>query len=140
MTKRRRRLLAALALLTLISVLALPAVHWRLVGWARGEPFWKGRPASYYARWAHHYFERHGRVEFWVRGNVGDAAADLFWDDANPFTEADETAAPVLATFLSDPNFSVANFASCRLFEFGREVESRYVPEYTANRHAPQRP
>src|SRR5437667_138733 len=49
MTKRRRRLLAALAVLALLGVLALPAVHWRLIGWWRGEPFYQGRPASYWA-------------------------------------------------------------------------------------------
>src|SRR5436309_10894633 len=49
MTKRRRRLLLALALLALVGVLALPGVHWRLIGWWRGEPFYQGRPASYWA-------------------------------------------------------------------------------------------
>ena len=32
MTKRRRRLLLALAVLALVGVLALPGVHWRLYG------------------------------------------------------------------------------------------------------------
>src|SRR5437763_15710605 len=49
MTQRRRRLLVALSLLALLGVLALPGVHWRLVGWWRGEPFYDGRPASYWS-------------------------------------------------------------------------------------------
>src|SRR4051812_26669562 len=50
MTCRRRRLLLFLAAAAVLLVLALPAVHWRLVGWARGEPFFDGRPASYWRR------------------------------------------------------------------------------------------
>jgi hypothetical protein len=49
MTQRRRRLLIGLAVLALLGVLALPAVHWRLIGWAKREPFYRGRPVSYYA-------------------------------------------------------------------------------------------
>ena len=50
MTRRRRRLLIGLAVLALVGVLALPGVQWRLIGWAKGEPFYRGRPASYFAR------------------------------------------------------------------------------------------
>jgi hypothetical protein len=32
-----------------LFVLALPPVHWRAYGWARGEPFYHGRPASYWS-------------------------------------------------------------------------------------------
>lgn len=46
---RRRRLLIGLAVLALGGVLALPSVHWRLVGWWQGEPFYRGMPASYWA-------------------------------------------------------------------------------------------
>src|SRR5437588_13051789 len=49
MTKRRGRLLAGLAALAMLGVLALPSVHWRLIGWWRGEPFYQRRPASYWA-------------------------------------------------------------------------------------------
>src|SRR5947208_1405182 len=100
MTKRRRRLLA-LAVLALLGVLAFPGVHWRLVGWARGEPFYQGRPASYYAdrvrswhdmqpsgvfvSWGPGY-DHKGYLctpaEAWVRKNVGHGAASLVWDHA----------------------------------------------------------
>src|SRR5205823_12329398 len=49
MTRRRRRLLIGLAVLALGGVLGLPGVHWRLIGWARGEPFYRGRPATYWS-------------------------------------------------------------------------------------------
>ena len=48
MTRRRQLILASLSVLAAAGVLALPAVHWRLVGWARDEPFWHGMPASYW--------------------------------------------------------------------------------------------
>jgi hypothetical protein len=41
-------LLVALAALITFCVLLHPAVHWRLYGWERGEPFWRGRPACYW--------------------------------------------------------------------------------------------
>jgi hypothetical protein len=49
MTRRRKLVLSAVAALGVASVLALPGVHWRLIGWWRSEPFYQGRPASFYA-------------------------------------------------------------------------------------------
>jgi hypothetical protein len=47
---RRRRLLAFLAVFAVLGILALPPVRWRVVGWAKREPFWHERPVSY---WRH---------------------------------------------------------------------------------------
>jgi hypothetical protein len=47
MTRHRRLYLASFAALGLV-VLALPGVHWRLIGWARWEPFYQGRPSLYW--------------------------------------------------------------------------------------------
>lgn len=46
--KRRWRLWLILALLLLGGSLLHPAVHWRLIGWAKGEVFYQGRPTSYW--------------------------------------------------------------------------------------------
>jgi hypothetical protein len=43
----RRRILVALGVVA-VALLALPAVHWRAWGWLRREPFFNGRPASYW--------------------------------------------------------------------------------------------
>jgi hypothetical protein len=48
MTRRRKLLLSLLAAVTTAAVLALPGVHWRLYGLARGEPFYDGRPFSFW--------------------------------------------------------------------------------------------
>jgi hypothetical protein len=48
-TKRLRRLLILLAVVVPQGVLTLPGVHWPVIGWARGEPFYRARPASYWA-------------------------------------------------------------------------------------------
>jgi len=54
--KRRWRLLATLGLLVLVgTVLAHPAVYWPLVGWARGEAFYRGRPSSYWSQEMRHW-------------------------------------------------------------------------------------
>jgi len=49
MKLRKRPLLLSLILLLLAGgVLSLPPVHWRLIGWWRGEAFFKGLPTSYW--------------------------------------------------------------------------------------------
>jgi len=54
--KRRWRLLATLGLLVLVgAVLVHPAVYWPLVGWARGEAFYRGRPSSYWSQEMRHW-------------------------------------------------------------------------------------
>jgi len=48
--KRRWRLLVCLGLLlAAVGTVLHPAVHWRLVGWAKGEAFYQGRPTSWWA-------------------------------------------------------------------------------------------
>ncbi|OAI48645.1 hypothetical protein AYO44_06695 [Planctomycetaceae bacterium SCGC AG-212-F19] len=47
--KRHSRLLVVLAVLLVTANVLHPAVHWRLIGWARGEAFYQGRPTSYWA-------------------------------------------------------------------------------------------
>jgi hypothetical protein len=45
----RGRLLLSLVLLILAGgALSLPPVHWRLIGWWRGEAFFQSRPTSYW--------------------------------------------------------------------------------------------
>ena len=57
----RRKLLIVLAALAAAVALAIigPGVYWRLVGRARGEAFYDGRPTSYWAR----QIETHADVE-----------------------------------------------------------------------------
>lgn len=44
------RLLLGLSLLLLVVASLLhPSVHWRVIGWWRGEAFYQGRPTSYWA-------------------------------------------------------------------------------------------
>jgi hypothetical protein len=48
--KRRWRLWLGLAVvLVLAGGLAHPSVHWRLIGWLKGEAFYQGRPTSWWA-------------------------------------------------------------------------------------------
>jgi hypothetical protein len=49
--KRRKLIWLGLAtVVTIAGVALLPSVHWRLIGWARSEAFFEGRPTSYWKR------------------------------------------------------------------------------------------
>jgi len=51
MKLRCRTVLLSVGLLLLVGgTLSLPAVHWRLIGWWRGEAFFQGRPTSWWSR------------------------------------------------------------------------------------------
>jgi hypothetical protein len=54
----RRRKIALIALATAATAVAglLTNSHWKVYGWVRGEPFWRGLPASYYAAQAGDFF------------------------------------------------------------------------------------
>jgi hypothetical protein len=86
-TKRRRRLLGLLALAALAGVLAVPAVHWRLIGWWRGEPFWQGRPASYYASHISAHWRAVSPTEIWVRDHLPSGVREVVWGDHREIVE-----------------------------------------------------
>jgi len=45
---KRSAIVLLFGLLIFGAILGVPSVHWRLIGWARGESFHRGRPTSYY--------------------------------------------------------------------------------------------
>lgn len=45
--KRRNVWMCLMLLLVAVSFM-LPAVHWRVIEWAKGEAFYQGRPTSYW--------------------------------------------------------------------------------------------
>ena len=59
-------------LLIVASSLLLPAVHWRLIGWARGEAFYQGRPTSYWKRQVRQAVMK----DFFLSGDLYFAEAD----------------------------------------------------------------
>jgi hypothetical protein len=130
MKNRRRLLLISLAVVAVLGTISLPAVHWRLVGWWRREPFYQGRPASYWAA-----------VILSINGGIGirdgvpctiieycdDPFAWLKWRlgikphvtnlarDQLPFVDRDPTAVPVLIALLRYPDEDVRNWAAVML-------------------------
>lgn len=46
--KKRRRIGLGLVSMIAIGTLFTPAVHWRMIGWSRGEAFYQGRPTSWW--------------------------------------------------------------------------------------------
>src|SRR5262249_5528758 len=45
----RRYCFVLLVCAVLLAAFAHPAVHWRALGWSRGEASYRGRPTSYWA-------------------------------------------------------------------------------------------
>jgi hypothetical protein len=133
MTQRRRRLLIGLAVLALGGVLALPAVHWWLIGWVRGEPSYHGQPTTFWSRRIQQYgygvpgMQMHGG-RYYVRPydplarikqSLGLAGAyDPFVDREMPFIDPDPDGIPVLTALLGDDEPTVRGFAVVALFRF----------------------
>lgn len=126
----RRKLLIVTGVLALALLAALSDLRWRLYGLVSGQPTYRGLPASYYARritesgwglsngplggyghitwgtqprllWGARW--QRGSVETWVRQNVGDGIAGLFWSPQRFETlfDREPAALPVLAALLN---------------------------------------
>jgi hypothetical protein len=126
--------------LALLGVLALPGVHWRLVGWRRGEPFYRGRPASYWAG----SVRKDGSLPGWLSEHGGRYYArpydplarlkkafgladayDPFVDREVPFFQAGPDAVPVLTALLADPEPEVRCYAALALWEMSMRGEGQ---------------
>jgi hypothetical protein len=110
--KRYWRLLLCLALLLVIGASLLhPAVHWRLIGWARGEAFYLGRPTSYWKsecrQWEHRYDHPAGswtghfhwvRHSTWLEMRIGQWTGQLPAKTAEkmPLLQGDQAAVHVI--------------------------------------------
>jgi hypothetical protein len=122
MTKRRRLVLVSAAAVVLSGMLALPGVHWRLYGWAKGEAFFRGRPTSYYRPFCHKdYFLPTGMVTIdpyeggWVQRLLGRWLTHRLFDKYNPLDDCDSASVPVLVELLRDPDWEVRFWAVCYL-------------------------
>lgn len=141
MTKRRNRWLIGLLALAFLATLATPSVHWPLIGWAKGEVFYRGRPTTY---WMHEVME----VES-VGGCLGPPVfrrkveplatlqrlvglpisyRDVPEEDVNCLS-VDPTAVPVLRALLAAPHPKVRKDAAHYL---GCQQSREAVPELTA--------
>ena len=143
MIKRRKVLLAGAAITAALVVLALPAVRWPLVGWWRGEPFYDGRPASYWsaavAPLSSHYklygpapgIECHTPdclfPELWRRLGVV-VPTRLLADDEVPLGQGDPAAVPVLQVLLRGPDEQAQVYAAWALARVGPAAAAA-VPE-----------
>jgi hypothetical protein len=132
---RRRKLLAAGAALAVVAVtLSFPAVHWPLVGWLRGEPFYRGRPASYWAAAVEplstHFILNAPApgIECYapdclfpgLRKRLGRPVPSRLLPAAEaPFGEGDSAAVSVLVVLLRHPNESVQMHAAWALARVG---------------------
>jgi hypothetical protein len=111
----RRWLRRLIVLATFAVVLALPPAHWRLIGSWRGEPFYNGRPASFYRPLVH--VENLPKLvclgplvpDEWpvIRSVFGDQIADWLQGDRRQLFNRDPAAVPMLTALLRDPDWDV---------------------------------
>jgi hypothetical protein len=130
-----------------LGVLSLPPVHWSLLGCIRGEPFYRGRPASYWRADIMACEPHMGFVCFlvdgsrfppqtltvdWIRRLSRPTLLVLQWvqrwdveklgeflDPPPPMQECDPSAVPVLMALLGDPDPNVRYFAVQKLANLG---------------------
>jgi hypothetical protein len=115
----RRRLCLCLCL-TLLLVALLPAVHWRLIGWVKGEAFYQGRPTSWWSREVDNLTKPSWIDQYLGRANRDEAELAL--------VTRDREAIPVLIELLHDSSRDVRLFAVEGLFYFGHEAKSAVGP------------
>jgi hypothetical protein len=137
MTKRRRRLLIVLAVAALLGgTLALSPVHWWLYGTWRGEPFYRGWPASYCVARARKAVRLGApksvrdftTAEALVRDYLSQTFADLVWGGPPPFhdwsglprlrgmqPDLGPEAIPVLTVLAGDADAGVRFYAAIEL-------------------------
>jgi hypothetical protein len=143
MTMRRKLLLAGAALAAALVMLTLPAVRWPLVGWWRGEPFYDGRPASYWsaalAPLSSHYklYGSAAEIECYapdclfpaLRRRLGMVVPTrLLTDGEVPMGQGDAAAVPVLRALLRVPDEQAQIYAAWALARIGPPAAAA-VPE-----------
>jgi hypothetical protein len=143
MSKRRRLVLAGAAVAAALVVLTLPAVRWPLVGKWRGEPFYEGRPVSYWSAavepLSSHYklFGPAAEIECYapdclfpaLRRRLGLVVPTrLLADGEVPLGQGDPAAVPVLRALLREPDEQAQGYAAWALARVGPAAADA-VPE-----------
>jgi hypothetical protein len=135
--KQRWRVWLGLTILLLLigAVFLLPAAHWRVIGWLKGEAFYQGRPTSYwdseiskiddrifddgYATESRDFvrLRQPASWEMWFANNLG----VLPPDQVMVLTKCDLAAVPVLKElFVSSEKLKVRRFAAAQLERIGK--------------------
>jgi hypothetical protein len=134
----RRRLLLGLVLPLLAgSTLSLPAVHGRLIGWARGQAFFEGRPTSWWEREIRTAYglalsDEHGVPYRWYVRKPPPSTWESFtslllgypsMDTQDPsLTDGDPKALPVLVELIRSPHAKARWVAVSGLGALGRKA------------------
>jgi hypothetical protein len=127
MTRRRKLALVALVAGAAVVVGLLTNSHWKVYGWVRGEPFWRGLPASYYASQAGAFFSGDrsspmSAFERFCRQRLPTTVTSAFWPANPPFHEKgiiikreDTDVIPVLLHMTHHPRTNVRWWATSML-------------------------
>jgi hypothetical protein len=156
MKRRRRVWLAWAVLLVVAAAFVHPAVRWGVIGWARGEAFYQGRPTSYWVRevrrldmldmWTsgilYFFPPERTKTEQWLERHTG---IQLSGGRSASLPLDDPAAVPVLLELLKSEDFQVRLFAIQALGHIGPDARpawdglretSRTTQEYLVYREA----
>jgi hypothetical protein len=144
-TRRRKLLFVGAAIATLAVVVSLPRVYWPLVGWWRGEPFYLGMPASYWAgevsllSAGYELVGQEPRVECYradclfpgLRRRFGMVVPSRLLPEGQvPLGQGDPAAMPVLLALLHGPDNNAQLHAAWALAKVGPAAREA-LPELT---------
>ena len=138
---KRRRIWLCLTLLLLVALFMLPAVHWRLIGFVKGEAFYQGRPTSWWSGelrqwgpayhitiggpgriWAHRIMWH--RQSTWLE-ELGDKVLSSTPASHPPLIAApDPASVPVLVQLLADQDSDVRFIATHALGKIGPDAHA----------------
>jgi hypothetical protein len=136
--KKRWRVWLGLVLTIAIGTLLLPAVHWRLIGWSRGEAFFQGRPTSWWHDEIKHYSvvliptgdlywvrERSSWIT-WLQTHISSDSMSAASSTDLALLRGQPEAVPVLIKLLQDEDDDVRYLAICALGRIGPAAKPVY--------------
>jgi HEAT repeat protein len=141
MPMTRRRCLWLCLVMLLVALLLLPAVHWRLIGWVKGEAFYQGRPTSYWRieleQWDP-YAHGSSYEPSWLEKNLPKPISSFLGKPVWPLQNVDPEATGVLIELMADEDQKIRGSAFYGLRRIGPRAQAA-TPALARMLHDPVR-
>jgi hypothetical protein len=137
MTRRWRLWMSLALVLVAIATLLHPAAYWPILGWLRGEAFYKGRPTTHWSQEIERWYQGtdHKALRMY-RGDLPQPPPPVttfehikafsgYWPQPqrrHPLPQNDALLVPVLRQLLKDQNLMVRVQAMATLWELGPDA------------------